>query len=102
MYRVVVHVELRPRRRFEFDCVLRRFCELTPPFRREQPDSLRRIRQFIDRLFDRVGHHVRVFWDTTSDAAHGLYVGSCGRNIAIDGFSSDAIDRAHRVIERPV
>ena len=102
MYRVVVNVELRPRRRFEFDCVLRRFCELTPPFRREQPDSLRRIRQFIDRLFDRVVHHVRVFWDTTSDAAHGLYVGSCGRNIAIDGFSSDAIDRAHRVIERPV
>lgn len=27
------------------------------------------------------------FWDTTSDTAHSLYVGSYGRNTAIDGFS---------------
>lgn len=27
------------------------------------------------------------FWDTTSDGAHSLYVGSYGRNTAIDGFS---------------
>jgi hypothetical protein len=27
------------------------------------------------------------FWDTTSDVAHSLYVGSYGRNTAIDGFS---------------
>ena len=83
MYGVVVHVELRPRRRFEFDCVLRRFCELTPPFRREQPDSLRRIRQFIDRLFDRVGHHVRVFcstfWHGTTPCAARSRASSCGR-----------------------
>lgn len=27
------------------------------------------------------------FWDTTSDTSHSLYVGSYGRNTAIDGFS---------------
>lgn len=27
------------------------------------------------------------FWETTSDASHSLYVGSYGRNTAIDGFS---------------
>jgi len=27
------------------------------------------------------------FWNTTSDASHSLYVGSYGRNTAIDGFS---------------
>lgn len=27
------------------------------------------------------------FWDTTSDTTHSLYVGSFGRNTAIDGFS---------------
>ena len=27
------------------------------------------------------------FWDTTSDTAHSLYVGSYGRNTAINGFS---------------
>lgn len=27
------------------------------------------------------------FWNTTSDTAHSLYVGSYGRNTAIDGFS---------------
>lgn len=27
------------------------------------------------------------FWDTTSDTAHSLYVGSYGRNTAIEGFS---------------
>jgi tRNA nucleotidyltransferase (CCA-adding enzyme) len=27
------------------------------------------------------------YWDTTSDTAHSLYVGSYGRNTAIDGFS---------------
>src|SRR5438046_1449152 len=27
------------------------------------------------------------FWDTTSDTAHSLYVGSYGRNTAIQGFS---------------
>lgn len=27
------------------------------------------------------------FWDTTSDVAHSLYVGSYGRNTAINGFS---------------
>ena len=27
------------------------------------------------------------FWATTSDTAHSLYVGSYGRNTAIDGFS---------------
>jgi hypothetical protein len=27
------------------------------------------------------------FWDTTSDISHSLYVGSYGRNTAIDGFS---------------
>ena len=27
------------------------------------------------------------FWDTSSDTAHSLYVGSYGRNTAIDGFS---------------
>jgi hypothetical protein len=27
------------------------------------------------------------FWDTTSDSAHSLYVGSYGRNTAIEGFS---------------
>lgn len=27
------------------------------------------------------------FWDTTSETAHSLYVGSYGRNTAVDGFS---------------
>ena len=27
------------------------------------------------------------FWSTTSDTSHSLYVGSYGRNTAIDGFS---------------
>jgi hypothetical protein len=27
------------------------------------------------------------FWDTTSDVAHSLYVGSYGRNTAVEGFS---------------
>ena len=27
------------------------------------------------------------FWNTTSDTSHSLYVGSYGRNTAIDGFS---------------
>src|SRR5687768_1835290 len=27
------------------------------------------------------------FWNTTSDTAHSLYVGSYGRNTAIEGFS---------------
>ena len=27
------------------------------------------------------------FWDTTSDTSHSLYVGSYGRNTAIQGFS---------------
>ena len=27
------------------------------------------------------------FWDTTSETSHSLYVGSYGRDTAIDGFS---------------
>lgn len=42
----------------------------------------------ISGRYKAITHRLNIdYWNTTSDAAHSLYVGSYGRNTAIDGFS---------------